>query len=396
MKKLKKKRERKRSEVHSGRHLFISIVPFALIVVIAICLLVNAWLEEQKSEEIGDENSNSENVQEEVLNKDDYEEKELILEYESPIPEIFSFTVSLAGDCTLGTDESYGLSGSFVSEYELQYPSYFFENVYDIFSADDLTIVNLEGPLTDSTNKADKTFAFKGEPEFTEILTTGSVEAVDVANNHSYDYGTEGFDDTAQALLDAGVTGFGYDETPVLEINGVKVGLVGVYMLRLSDEEGKEAISSRIAQAKEMGAEVILVAFHWGIESDYTPTSSQEMLAKYAIDEGADLVYGHHPHVLQGIEEYKGKYIVYSLGNFCFGGNRNPSDKDTIIFQQTFTVQNGEILIDDNINIIPCSISSVSTRNDFQPTPLEGDEKDRVVEKLQNISMMDITSYISE
>lgn len=109
-------------------------------------------------------------------------------------------------------------------------------------------------------------------------------------------------------------------------------------------------------------------------------------LAHSAIDHGADLVLGHHPHVLQGIEVYNGKNIVYSLGNFCFGGNSNPSDKDTMIFQQTFTVQNGELVEDNVTNVIPCSLSSESGRNTYQPTPLEGEEKDRVMAKIEEFS----------
>ena len=95
---------------------------------------------------------------------------------------------------------------------------------------------------------------------------------------------------------------------------------------------------------------------------------------------------GHHPHVLQGIEEYNGKNIVYSLGNFCFGGNRNPLDKDTMIFQQTFTFANGELVQDNVKNIIPCSLSSVKEYNDYQPTILEGSESERVLQKIQELS----------
>lgn len=95
---------------------------------------------------------------------------------------------------------------------------------------------------------------------------------------------------------------------------------------------------------------------------------------------------GHHPHVLQGVEKYKGKYIAYSLGNFCFGGNKNPTDKDTMIFQQTFTVTAEGVEINDNINIIPCSLSSVSSHNDYCPTPLEGDAAKRVQDKIEQYS----------
>ena len=105
-----------------------------------------------------------------------------------------------------------------------------------------------------------------------------------------------------------------------------------------------------------------------------------------AVDEGADLVIGSHPHVIQGYEKYNGRYIVYSLGNFCFGGNPNPSDKDCMIFQQTFTVTGNDVATDDNINVIPCSISSVSNSNNYQPTPATGNEKTRIEAKIKKSS----------
>ncbi len=391
----KRRLERRKKLIRRRR---IAVSGMALVLILLIVGATSLLRSCVNKEEQGAEDQNTSDTNAEGTLDQDTETEQiqgLVIEVEEVETLPVSFTVSLVGDCTLGTDESYGTSGTFVEEYSLQYPSYFLENVSGVFESDDLTIVNLEGPLTDSTNKQDKTFAFKGDGSYTEILTSGSVEVVNLANNHSYDYGTEGFEDTQENVEAAGITWFGYDETPVMEVNGVKVGLVGVYMLRLTDEEGKEAIASRIQQVEEAGAEVVIVSFHWGVEGSYTPTESQEMLAKYAIDEGADLVVGHHPHVLQGIDEYNGKYIVYSLGNFCFGGNRNPSDKDTIIFQQTFTVQNSEVVIDDNINIIPCSISSTSSRNNYQPTILTGDSKDRVAEKLQEISMIVIMDYIA-
>ena len=98
------------------------------------------------------------------------------------------------------------------------------------------------------------------------------------------------------------------------------------------------------------------------------------------------LPVGHHPHVLQGIEEYQGKYIVYSLGNFCFGANKNPADKDCMIFQQTFTFADGVKQEDKDIRVIPCSISSVKERNDFKPTPATGDEAQRIMDRINEFS----------
>ena len=303
-----------------------------------------------------------------------------------PTAEPVSITVSMIGDCTLGTDVNFDQSTSFDAFYQMKNdPGYFFQNVKDIFTADDLTVANMEGTLTTSNDRQQKTFAFKGDPSYTEILTRGGVEATNLANNHSHDYGDQSYEDTIQYLEAAGITTFGYDRTAVMDVKGIKVGLIGIYELK--DGLGRQQqVIDTIQEVKDQGAQVIIVSFHWGTEKSNVPDDIQKTLAHLAIDQGADLVVGHHPHVLQGIEKYQGKNIVYSLGNFCFGGNKNPSDKDTMIFQQTFTVENGELVEDDVTNIIPCSLSSESGYNNYQPMVLEGSEKERVLQKIEEFS----------
>ncbi|MDD3218859.1 MAG: CapA family protein [Lachnospiraceae bacterium] len=299
-----------------------------------------------------------------------------------------TITISAAGDCTLGVDENADESTNFAAMYEEQgYAGYFFENVKSVFEEDDLTIVNLEGTLTTATEREDKTFAFKGDPSYVEILTEGSVEAVNLANNHSHDYGTQSYEDTISNVEAAGITSFGYDRTAIQEVNGVKAGLVGIYELA-DGIDCKDDLLTNIKKVQSEGADIVIVSFHWGTEKEYTPNDVQKELAHAAVDAGADLVLGHHPHVLEGIEEYNGKNIVYSLGNFCFGGNKNPSDKNTMIFQQTFTVKDGQVTQDNVTNIIPCTISSTSDYNDYQPTIAEGDKKQEIEEL--------ITQYSSE
>lgn len=298
-----------------------------------------------------------------------------------------SLTLSAVGDCTLGTDETFDYDTSLNAYYENYGADYFLQNVKDIFSADDLTIANFEGTLTDSDEREDKTFAFKAPASYASILTGGSVEAVNTANNHSHDYGEESFDDTLAALDDAGIVHFGYDETAVMDVKGIKVGLVGIYEL-YDHLEREQQLKDNIAKVKADGAQLIVVIFHWGNETETVPDSNQTTLGRIAIDEGADLVCGHHPHVLQGIETYKGKNIVYSLGNFCFGGNSSPSDMDTMIYQQTFTIDADGVKKDNVTNIIPCSISSSAYDgyNNYQPTPAEGDEATRILGKINERS----------
>ena len=298
-----------------------------------------------------------------------------------------SLTLSVVGDCTLGTDETFDYDTSLNAYYENYGADYFLQNVKDIFSTDDLTIANFEGTFTDSDEREDKTFAFKAPASYASILTGGSVEAVNTANNHSHDYGEQSFDDTLAALDDAGIVHFGYDETAVMDVKGIKVGLVGIYEL-YDHLEREQQLKDNIAKVKADGAQLIVVIFHWGNETETVPDSNQTTLGRIAIDEGADLVCGHHPHVLQGIETYKGRNIVYSLGNFCFGGNSSPSDMDTMIYQQTFTIDADGVKKDNVTNIIPCSISSAAYDgyNNYQPTPAEGDEATRILGKINERS----------
>ena len=354
---------------------------FAVILSIAVVLLAGFMIYSILLEKPTKDSNVSGISSEEV-----YDKVKVPIEIKTPEPEI-SITVSVVGDCTLGTDENFNYSRSLNAYYEKYGAAYFLKNVKSIFEADDLTIANLEGTFTNSTTRVDKTYAFKGPAEFVNILTSSSVESVTVANNHSRDYGAQSLTDTKTTLDSAGVIHFGYDETSVVDVNGVKVGLIGIY--ELIDHTGRaQQVKDHIAKVKSEGADVIIVIFHWGIERDAAPNSHQTMLARLAIDEGADLVCGHHPHVLQGIEVYKGKNIVYSLGNFCFGGNSNPSDKDTMIFQQTFTLTKDGLKEDNVTNVIPCSLSSEKNRNNYQPTPATGNEATRIMKKIEERSAL--------
>ena len=290
-------------------------------------------------------------------------------------------TLSFVGDITLGNYAGQGYDGSFDQEYEKQGKdcTYFLKNVKSVFEADDLTIANLEGPLTTSQDYAQKTFAFQGKPEYVNILTEGDIEAVTLANNHSKDHFEQGMQDTKDILDEKEIAHFGYDESSVIDVKGIQVGLLGYAFPSEVSTDMKKAIT----ELKEK-CDLVIVYFHWGIERDKAPMESQRSLAKQTIDAGADLIIGSHPHVLQGIETYKGKKIVYSLGNFCFGGNKNPSDKDTMIYQHTFSFENDE-LVKEESKVIPCMISSTSSRNNYQPTIVEGDDASRVLKKVNDI-----------
>ncbi|MEE1315165.1 MAG: CapA family protein [Faecalimonas sp.] len=351
-----------------------------LIVLVLVLMLVLFFAVRNKEKEAAKQLESQQEVQQQAQQSQDLPELEIETQKD------ISITISAAGDCTFATDVNYAGGPSFVAKYnEQQNPAYFLAGVQSLFANDDLTIVNFEGTLTNLNTRQDKQFAFRGDPSYVNILTQGSVEAVNLANNHSRDYGMQSLADTKQYLSEAGVTHFGYEETAIVERKGVKIGLIGIYVL--PDGLGRmQQLKDHIQKVKQEGAVITIVNFHWGIEREYYPNDVQKQLAHAAIDNGADLVIGEHPHVIQGIETYNGKKIVYSMGNFCFGGNKNPSDKDSMVVQQTFTIRDGKILHYDDFKVIPCSISSVSHVNDYQPTILTGAEAERVMKKIEEIS----------
>lgn len=300
-------------------------------------------------------------------------------------PSVATVSVTAVGDCTLATDINAPSDGSFAEYASAQNGdySYFLKNVAPIFNEDDLTIVNFEGTLSNRGARQDKTFAFRGKPEYVQVLTTSSVEAANLANNHSADYGDESLADTIKYLNEAGISNFIGTNTAMRDINGISVGLVGIDAL---NEEEAQKLDKAIGTVKNLGAQLVIVSIHWGEEKENEANNAQRELAHKAIDLGADLVIGTHPHVLQGIEKYNGKYIAYSLGNFCFGGNNNPADKDTVIYRQVFTFVDGVMQEDDNMVLIPATISGHDEYNDYQPAIAEGERKSQIQNRLLQYS----------
>lgn len=295
-------------------------------------------------------------------------------------------TISAAGDCTFGSDRSSPSSVNFYAVDRTKKNSgYFFKKVKKIFEKDELTLVNFEGTLTKRTTRAPKTYAFKGSPSYVNILKKGSVEAVAFANNHCRDFGNGSYKDTIQTFKKADITYSSYSKVAIYKAKGKKIGMISVNGLE-NLSSVKQLIHSGMKKLKKKKADLCIVSMHAGNEHTYTVSSTQKSIARYAVQKGADLVLGHHPHNLQGIEKYKGVYIVYSLGNFCFGGNTNPPDKDTMIFQQTFVFQKDKLKSKKSkVKIIPCSVSSVSSINNYQPAPAKGKKRTRILKKLDKM-----------
>lgn len=296
-------------------------------------------------------------------------------------PQQTRFLLTFAGDCTLGANpaNTYAESGflKVVGE-DYAYP---LRNVVSYLEADDATFVNLEGALTETGYPADKTYTFRGPTDYVHILTDNSVEAVTLANNHSFDYGQTGYDATRATLEDAGIAYAERDSGTLISLEcGLTVGLYGMVYYNLD----VQAMEKAIVSLREQGAELVIVAPHWGVEGSYRPKQQQIDIGHAAIDAGADIVWGSHPHVLQPVEAYHGGMIYYSMGNFCFGGNSCPEDFDTALFQQeVIRSPGGEISLGD-LTIVPCRISSAKWVNNYQPTPMEegSEEYHRVLSKL--------------
>jgi poly-gamma-glutamate synthesis protein (capsule biosynthesis protein) len=185
------------------------------------------------------------------------------------------------------------------------------------------------------------------------------------------DHGEEVYEETKRTLRDAGIVYSNSTELGVYETKGIQIAMLSYLCIDRYDELW-DRVPAEIAAAKERYP-LVIVSFHWGKEptssnpqQGYIPTDNQIRLGRMAVDAGADLVVGTHSHRIQPIECYNNKYILYSLGNFCFAGNSKPRDMSSIIFQIRYRVKNGEVSFRD-FRVIPIRISSVKERNDLVP-----------------------------
>jgi poly-gamma-glutamate capsule biosynthesis protein CapA/YwtB (metallophosphatase superfamily) len=282
----------------------------------------------------------------------------------------FQLVITAGGDMTIGGDVRKRGDSLFERELKKQGGDLNFltRNVRDILLADDLTIVNFEGTLTTApVYKTNNQFVFSAPPEYVSILRDGGIEAVALQNNHVMDHGETGLKDTKAALESAGIVWSDAQNKGVYEINGVSIAMLTYQQYREQVAELLIKVPQDVQNAKALH-DIVIVSFHWGAELDYKPNSNQIELGRATIDAGADLVLGHHSHRINPIEFYKGRYIVYSLGNFSFAGNNKPSDMSTFLFQIRFNVKQNSIE-PDSFRIIPCRISSRKDYNDFAPTP---------------------------
>lgn len=272
---------------------------------------------------------------------------------------------------------------------------YSYSALNGMFKKDDLTVVNLETPITTGGVSAEnKQFVFKGAPEALDALKSAGVDAVNLANNHTLDQGEQGLLDTLSNLSKRGIpyVGAGADSkeaytTQYFERQGIRIALLGFTRVIphtdwiagakkpgvASVYDSREGLKA-IAAAKKK-ADLVVVVVHWGKERVEQYDATQQELGHSLIDAGADLVMGGHPHVLQGIEPYKGKWIAYSTGNFIFTRSKVPATWETAVFQAQCTVK-GEC----SLNLSPMDAEL------GQPVPMNDVDGQLLLNKVQSLS----------
>ena len=296
-----------------------------------------------------------------------------------------AITISFIGDCSIGDscrtrnyDKGYART---VDKKGFDWP---FSLVRPYLDADDMTVANLEVVFTTRTKQADKDMNLIANPKYAGVLLHSGVDVVNTANNHSFDFGAAGYLESLQTLDDAGIPHFGtispgsksmVDNILVYEVKGIKIGFVGFAYPQNNDIE---RIAQRVKDLRAQGCGLVIASLHWGRELHTTPNSGQYSYAKKILDAGADVVYGHHPHILQPVHFYKGKPIFYSLGNFTFG-TMGRADPDTGIFQLRYRLgEDGPEL--ENFTVIPCRTRGAG---DYRPYELTKEkERQRMLQKL--------------
>lgn len=301
-----------------------------------------------------------------------------------------TITVSFAGDCTLGDyflwkDDPHAFH-NVVEPLGYAYP---FEKVLPVFAEDDLTVVNLEGVLADTEDglASKRRYNFRGKTEYTEILRLGSIEAVSLGNNHTNDYRTPGLESTKAALDKAGI-GWALDDRPyIFEKNGIRIAFLSYLgsSFYAHQKELPEIISSL---KEEQGCAAVVMLIHTGTEYARKHKTSQRRCAEASIRAGADLVVQNHAHVLQGVSSYQNRYIMYSLGNFCFGGSRSISSdtSGSVIAQVAFDFDENGVYAGQKLTLYPCRNNGGGNGNNYQPSLLTGEEARRVIHEIDKDS----------
>ena len=296
-----------------------------------------------------------------------------------------SVSIAAVGDIMIGNHTTY-----YIQKYGVDYP---FDSTREVLSQAHIAFGNLESPFTRTGTKFEKRFNFKVPPEFAPGLIRAGFDVVTLANNHILDYGIQGLKNTLSVLDSIGLAycgaGLNRDQAQqpaIIERNGFRIGFLG-YSMTFPEEfwAGRSRggtnypfnLKKNIEQTDSL-ADFVVVTFHWGGEGMNYPKEYQKHFAHLAIDCGADLVLGHHPHVLQGLEIYNNRLIVYSLGNFSFSSYSRKAYESMIL--KSYLTYNGLLYA----RIIPISVDNYEIS--FQPKILRGSRAEAIIANLQKYS----------
>lgn len=309
--------------------------------------------------------------------------------------------ITFLGDCTIGGEERLrDREDSFDGFYRAYGPDYFFQNVQSVIAQDDLTVANLECVLAQNAGgKVQKTYCFRGLPAYTQVLTGSSVECVNVANNHTLDYSDTGMRRTKKILDDAGIHWFGSNavvrQTWIYEQDGIKIGFLGAEIHYWASN--RDTLLKQIKALKKAGCQVIVASLHGGEEYGSRRDKGQENASHWFVNNGCNVVIGHHPHVPLGLEIYKNATICYSLGNFVFGGNaaiRQPRARYTGLFQFTFSFDDEGNYLGHQLNVIPAFVSDDAEANHYQPYLVQGEDAKTVLRCVQTDTAFRLKPYV--
>lgn len=305
--------------------------------------------------------------------------------------------MTFVGDCTIGCDISWFKDKraftNVIAQEGMDYP---FALVRDVFEQDDLTVVNLEGVLADSDEDimGGRKYNFRGPTEYVKILTGASIELATLGNNHTRDFNKAGIASTKAALTEAGVGWALNGDAFIFEKNGIRIGVIS-YISNIFTKN-LDALPEMVSVLKqEKGCAAVVLCLHAGKEYSFHRGSDQRTYARKAIDAGVDLVIGHHPHVLQGVDIYNNRNVVYSLGNFCFGGNRHilSEHKHSMAVQVEMSFEDG-VYAGQRLTILPAINTGTLDRNNYQPYWATGELAQEVMEIVQDDTPYELEPYV--
>lgn len=309
--------------------------------------------------------------------------------YEQGLKQKGVITLTMVGDNSFGTypETPEHLKFDHVFKKNNGTNTYVYQNCLPWFKSDDYTVINAESAFTNATKAEVKMWRIKSDPAHVAFLPASGVDAANLANNHTMDYFQVGYDDTLKAFKDNDIPVFNKNMPLITKIGGIKTILLG-YDCRSSQQSASylAKIEADVKKYKKPN-NLVIVNMHWGVEYHETPVDYQTQYGHAIIDAGADIIMGSHPHRLESVEKYNGKYIVYSMGDFAFGADPTLLSRMTSMFRLRFTEDNGKVVL-KNMSIVPTYENSDGSlnENNYQPLPVFGADAKKIVNELIRIS----------